>query len=73
MVKRIKLRGRAIDIRGRLIWKYDPPVLNKNLNGGNTYRLLVHNEHVWTINNNLKEFYQSHTFQTKAFQESIIE
>jgi len=33
--------------------------LNKNLNGGNTYRLLVHNEHVWIINNNLKEFNQS--------------
>ncbi len=28
-LKEFKLRGRAIDLRGRLIWNYDPPVLNK--------------------------------------------
>jgi hypothetical protein len=55
-LKEFKLKGRAIDIRGKLIWSYDPPVLNKKIPGGNTYRLLIHNEHVWLINKNIKEF-----------------
>jgi hypothetical protein len=48
-LKEFKLKGRAIDIRGKLIWSYDPPVLNKKIPGGNTYRLLIHNEHYGSL------------------------
>jgi len=32
----------------------------------------VHNEHVWIINNNLKELNQSHAFQTKVKEPNIL-
>ena len=44
-----RLNGRAINVRGELIWKYDHDSPNRHLAGGYTWNLLVHNQHVWSI------------------------
>ena len=50
------LSGRAIDHEGNLVWSYDPKVRTKRTVGGSVLRLLVHNDHVWLCNANIKEF-----------------
>ena len=51
-----RLSGRAINARGELVWKYDPPSASKKVTGGGVWRLLVHNEHVWLCDRSTKEF-----------------
>ena len=56
-----RLAGRAINAKGQLVWSYDPPSVNKKIPGGNTWRMLVHDEHVWSCERENKEFDQKIT------------
>ena len=58
-----RLNGRAINIRGELIWKYDHDSPKKNIPGGSTWNLLVHDQHVWSIARGTPE---------KAFARGIV-
>ena len=51
-----KLSGRAINKAGELVWRYDPPSRDTRVVGGSTWRLLIHDEHVWLCNTNKQEF-----------------
>jgi len=44
-----RLNGRAINVRGELVWRYDHESPNRHLAGGFTWSLLVHDQHVWGI------------------------
>ena len=58
-----RLNGRAINVRGELIWKYDHDSPNRHLAGGWTWNLLVHDQHVWSIARGTPE---------KAFARGIV-
>ena len=51
-----RLSGRAINARGELVWRYDPVSTSKKIAGGAVWRLLVHDEHVWLCDQEVKEF-----------------
>jgi len=44
-----RLNGRAINVSGELVWRYDHESPNQHLAGGSTWNLLVHDQHVWNI------------------------
>jgi hypothetical protein len=51
-----RLACRVINARGELVWRYDPPTLNRKIVGGFVWRILVHDEHVWLCDRDTKEF-----------------
>lgn len=56
-----KLDLLAINIHGKIIFEYKSKSHSKKIKGGHVYRIMIHNEHVWTITDNLKEFDQKFT------------
>ncbi len=64
-----RLNGRAINVRGELIWRFDSDSPNHHLAGGYTWSLLVHDQHVWSIARGTPEKAFARAFVTKGLQE----
>ena len=58
-----RLHGRAVNIRGELIWRYDHESPNKHIVGGNVWNLMIHDGHVWSIDPS----------QSRAFTRSMVD
>ena len=61
-LKKWRIPSTVIDIHNNVIDKYTPERINANINNAR-FNLLMHNRHVWLVNENVQEFAQK--FNTK--------
>ena len=56
-LKEWKIPGLAIDIHNNVICQFEPQQINAHINHAR-FNIIMHNEHVWLVNENVKEFAQ---------------